>query len=436
MQRLNSHGASLTQRRSWQQACKHITIIILSARLGHTRLLCYHPVMDTQSGLLSLDDDALLYVFSFLYGKEAHGIALTSKRLHDLANPRLSAIVECPHPFAFLPLCKYILQGAQPRAQYIEILDLRIDGIDEIYNAEEVPYGRLLTDLLVAAQNVRQLTLSCRSGWLERSRIGATLVTMRNLVDLHIRNVDDESLALVSMLSGSLRRLALWFSATAPQSTTTEDALLRALTRHTRLESLELQYFRPPEPIARASSTDRPQFTSLHSLSIALCSVGAVWFIDLFPHLSLLAVRLSNHAHAPLSTDVLAAPRWPPLKELYIDDVFAPIARHLVSRVEKIVIMNVMRPFELDLQPWDSLDAMLRAASPVRFSLSACVGPGVIATLVPILAALPRLRTLELCMQLAMWEGSSYSDSEERRLVSPVLSVGGCICRLTQITID
>ncbi|KAL1940705.1 hypothetical protein VTO73DRAFT_7746 [Trametes versicolor] len=380
--------------------------------------------MDAQHGLLSLNDDVLLYAFSFLYGTEACGIALTSKRLHALANRRLAASAICSHPFTFLPLCKHLLQGPQPRARYLEVLDLRIDGIDTVYDAEEVPYGRLLADPLAAAQNIRELILSCRPETLDpRSRIGCTLVTMRNLVDLRIRNVDDDALALLPMLSGSLRRLALWYSSTVPQSTSSQNALLGALTKHPRLESLELRYFSPQRPFVGVSSADHPQFTSLRCLSITEGSVAATSLIDLFPHLALIAVHVSHHPNAPLPMGMVAAWRWPPLKVLYMDESFAILAQHRISQVEKIVIMNEMRPSDVLLLR-DPLDAMLRAASPVQVSRFVSVEPGAMHALARNLAALPRLHTLELCLQRKDWEQRYIPDPEEQWLIDSVAPLG------------
>lgn len=113
------------------------------------------------TSFLSLNDDALLAIFSFLYGKEALAVALTSRRLHDLAIPRVAASAKCCLSQDFPRFCDYMLQGPRTHARYLEVLDVRWGVVPGATNpCAGIPHEHLLADLLATAQNrLSQLTL-------------------------------------------------------------------------------------------------------------------------------------------------------------------------------------------------------------------------------------------------------------------------------------
>lgn len=371
--------------------------------------------MSTKTELLSLNDDALLCIFSLLYGKEALGIALTSKRLHDLAIPRVAAVAKCASPNDFPPLCVYMLQSPQPRARHLEILDIRLVSFHGPQEAK-MPYDHRIINLLEAARNLRQLALSCRPRGLDvGSRIWDALVTMRNLTDLHLGYVDGHALALLPMLSGSLRHLKLWYSIRPAQSTSTDDALLCALATHTRLQRLELMGFAPSEPFAHADT----QYTSLRHLVLTKGNALSLQLPDHFPQLTTLAVSVRG----PTFTDphVATASRWPPLKTLLIQSTLDRDIQNRIGRVDKLVLQQSMQPGELDapLASQGALTGMaiLRAASPVYLSLSVYLSLALMDVLAHVLADLPRLRMLDL--QRVASSQNTMEPPLHEKLVSP-----------------
>lgn len=369
--------------------------------------------MSTQPGLLSLNDDALLSIFSFLYGEDALAVALTSRRLHDLAISRVSTIAVARSRRALSRLCDYMLHGPQPRARCMEDLDVWCINLDDISDTG-IPHDRLIADLLTAAQNLRRLALfRLPQSPGQRSRIMEAMFSMRNLVDLHLGDVDEHTLALLPMLSGPLKHLDLWYKRTC-QSAATDAALLHALTKHARLRSLALHNFMPSEPSLYAlHATCR--FPSLRHLSIVTNTAEALRFVSLFPQLSLLALVL-DEASVPLApSDFDTMPRWPLLKDLYAHTELACM-QHFVNRVENVVLLRTMMPGEVvALQV--PLAAMLRAASPVWLSLSMWAEESTLNMLGLILATLPRLRTLNLRLQRI--RDIADAASEEQWLVGP-----------------
>lgn len=240
------------------------------------------------------------------------------------------------------------------------------------------------------------------------------MISMRNLVDLHLGDVDDHTLTLLSMLIGPLKHLKLWYEYTR-QSAATDTALLQALMRHARLYSLELRNFMPSELSLYASPHATTRFLSLRHLSVTTDTAKALWFVSLFPQLSLLALLLNETSIRPAPSDFCAIPRWPPLKELYVHTELAPI-QHCVNRVEKLVLLRTMMLGEI-VALQIPLAAMLRAASPVRLSLSIWAEFAALNMLGLILATLPRLRTLNLRLQRIREVADAAS--EEQWLVSP-----------------
>ncbi|OJT02947.1 Glutamyl-tRNA(Gln) amidotransferase subunit A, mitochondrial [Trametes pubescens] len=268
--------------------------------------------------LLRLDDDALLSIFSFLYGQEALGVALTSKRLHALAISRVAAHASCL-PSTLIRLHDYLLRGPQPRVQHLEILFISV--CDDCHGAEHVVDPlRLLTELLAAAKNLRLLTVVELSGVLKlHSPVGDALVTLPNL-GYAPRTVDDP-----------------------------DDSRI-----------------------------------------------------------------------------------WPPLQELHLEDVTHRITsciQRRINQVDTLKIPSRLAPCHSD-ELHGPLPAVLRAASPIRLSLALIAESETINALAPTLAALPRLRVLELCMALSRWH---IEDDAEAWLVDTLALLRGL--RLTSLCI-
>lgn len=358
--------------------------------------------------LLSLNDDALLAIFSYLYGRDALAVALTSKRLHDLAIPRVAAIALC-HYANLQWLCDYMLQGPRPRVRYLEVLDVRLPFLWFTFRGETSgAVEQLVAHLFEAAQNtLRQLTLELPAlphleSFKARARIGAAMVSMRNLVDLHLRNINYDALALFQMLSGSLIRLRIWYDKEALQTTLTEIALLRALAKQTRLERLEIRRFRP-SALFNVHSVTSPQNTrlaSLRHLVIAEGNAEATLLADLFPQLVALAVLDMQTLSPPPTMSPHTTHHWPPLKQLHLPISLAVHAQHRVGRVESIELLQPMQ-YENLRALQGPLDTTLRTASPVRLSLTVYADSesATMGLLASVLEALPRLCTLSLRMQ-------------------------------------
>ncbi|EIW59892.1 uncharacterized protein TRAVEDRAFT_64694 [Trametes versicolor FP-101664 SS1] len=359
--------------------------------------------MSTQAGLLWLDDDALLAIFSFLYGKDALSVALTSKRLHDLAIPRFAAVACCVYFQSFLPLYDYMLKGKQPRVQYLEDLTLlevtrSTSSFTAARDAKDIATDVLIGDLITSAKNLRRLALSQLRWLLEDSRVGNAIATMPKLVVVSLHDVDGRTLELLSIMNGSLVELRLDYTWTAPQSAATDITLFDVLARHTRLQILQLRCFMPSADFRLTSFSVKAQFPSLRRLHIAETTNAAFDFPHFFPHLSILSFTL-DHCTRPMPNldDSLL---WPPLQELYLERItLACCVQCRVGQVDKVGILWYLAPRDTrDLQEY--LPAILRTASPITLALSVTYVSRVIGLLAPTLVALPRLRRLELSISL------------------------------------
>lgn len=376
--------------------------------------------MPIQTGLLRLDDDALLSIVSFLYGQEALGVALTSKRLHALAISRVAAHAKCLSSSALIRLHDYLrIRGPQPRVQHLEILYIYVGH--ELDAEQAVDPLRILAELLAAAKNLRLLTVAELPEVLDlHSSIGDALVTLPNLVNLRLCDgVDGRTLELLSLMRGSLKRLLLSYEWKA-QSATTDAALFNVLVKHTRLQRLCLYNFLPSGPLNHASIFSNARFSSLRRLYMVAVNVEALDLVCFCPYLThlVLVLGLAEEEYAPRTAfEPDDSRRWPSLQELYLQVVTIGVTsciQRRISQVDKIRIPSRLAPCHSD-ELRGPLPAVLRTASPVQLSLTVVAETETINALAPTLAALPRLRALELRVMLSRWH---IEDDAEAWLVS------------------
>ncbi|KAJ2990247.1 hypothetical protein NUW54_g8527 [Trametes sanguinea] len=212
--------------------------------------------------LVSLPDDVLLLIFSYLRGRDALNVAITSKRLYPLALPRIAAMIMCWTPIALRRLHRYMLSGPQLRAKYLRSLSIDVFAVckdeqtdylepdtDERY-AVDVSQVQLLGDLLLRAPNLTELSLEGFHWCLcQDPRIGPALQSMGQLANLRLSTLGDSALYVLRECKANIHRLTLSYYLEGDYSLGGEPktltALFSAISPFRNLRILKLWNFTP-----------------------------------------------------------------------------------------------------------------------------------------------------------------------------------------------
>ncbi|CDO71786.1 hypothetical protein BN946_scf184939.g10 [Trametes cinnabarina] len=117
-----------------------------------------------------LNDDVLRHILSYLHGRDALHAALCSKRMRDLALPRVPVLAHVRSPDDLRRTCAYMLAGTQPRAHFLEdlLIDLQVFDYPKHEDAQaplpasdywDFSQAPLIGDLLAHAPRLRALEL-------------------------------------------------------------------------------------------------------------------------------------------------------------------------------------------------------------------------------------------------------------------------------------
>ncbi|KAI0364469.1 hypothetical protein BV20DRAFT_1039388 [Pilatotrama ljubarskyi] len=371
--------------------------------------------------LLDLPDDVLLLVLSHLHGKDALNVALTSKRLADLALPRVAAVVECWKPSMLRRLHAYMLSRASAssdtplRAAYLHKLTIEVHTFseydsessetsehtdaDDQYYAADFSQACLVGDLLVHAQNLQELSLERFQPCLRKDpRIGEALGTMSRLTNLRLSTLGDGALHVLRACPSDIRRLTLSYyledDYPLPDEIKTVPALLDALAPFRNLRVLKLWNFTPL--ISYSDDFAPPQFPSITYLRLSESSPPALDMVGLCPNVSTL-IYSRDIQDVPGASAPRPGPPWPPLKRLMLgehEDAADVLGR--LARVERLHISGELRLPTHDGEELARFLELLRVASPVELYLSVLVRSTPMTCWEQIVQATPRLRVLEL----------------------------------------
>ena len=140
--------------------------------------------------LLSLNDDILVYIFSFLFGRDILHIALTSKRTHDLAIFRVASTAICRSPDHVTRMHEYMMGPTVGktgrRARYLHMLNIPYVAFNlwytqlpaaccvrDYYDAAHEAFAvdtsmtRLVGEVMIQAVNLRSLSIDIFAAFIK-----------------------------------------------------------------------------------------------------------------------------------------------------------------------------------------------------------------------------------------------------------------------------
>ncbi|KAI0649561.1 hypothetical protein C8Q79DRAFT_903751 [Trametes meyenii] len=291
-----------------------------------------------EGSLLRLDDDALLLILSYTYGENALNIALTCKRLHNLATPRVASRAKCSQPKTFLRLCDYMLMPysgtSSVRAKYVQVLIITSSVVEEDEDLDD-DFGRL-ANVLSEARGLRELR--CFVPLENRQcyhQIRDALLSLNCLTTLELTGVSDDTVSALCELV-TIKTLVLHYRAAAnPENTlvqerqaTTLFVLFKTLSNLRQLTKLEVHSFDPPPMPYRPQLNGVPpllsQFESITDISLIGISPNVLPIVQHCPSLATLAISAISHSLHQASPDhtngspSTSHTRWPALRRFSI----------------------------------------------------------------------------------------------------------------------
>ena len=318
--------------------------------------------------LLSLNDDVLIEIFSFLYGRDALHMSLASWRAHDLAISRVSSTAICSSPEDVIRMHKYMLGPAVgksgPRARYLHMLNISYMAFNrrctqhpgashiENHSAREassltLSTAKLVDEILIHATNLRSLSIDMLSICVKVDRrVRNALASMTRLTSLRMWLVADTILQrTIQSLPKSLSCVIFHCKHTSP-GTITLRPFLSALSILPNLRSITLYNFESPSPVSPATL---PLLPSVRHLRLEQCWESAMVVADRCPGLETLKVSLSRCPQKPIQS----ARRWPSLLQLTVAGQLAGqiVHRGGVSSVRALELGDVFPVSSIPLLP-------------------------------------------------------------------------------------
>ncbi|KAI0357531.1 hypothetical protein OH77DRAFT_108485 [Trametes cingulata] len=407
--------------------------------------------------LLSLRDDVLLAVLSFLEGQDALNFALACKRLLDLADSR-SVVISSHTRLKQFYVDEW--QATLLRVRYLERLEIKDEAIDcpnstgsdsgsecegehssaasdDIFdNDSELKAFVRIRDLFRFTTNLRSLSMPILEQLDAMFDIDLvkTVAALRNLEELSLAHVTDATLSQLWSMKASLVSLRLVYrhDPDGVGCKVTMHALLEVLAKQEGLHTLELRCFsptdRPSLALAPTLSTSPYQLGSIRHLSMSVCSIRVLRdLVPLLPRLSTLSfstrpsiarrrfeVGLPNQDNIGPAVPAEDTTAWPPLKRLHlahIDEDTPNITQHL-GELDRLQVSEA-----IPLEEWDPtsdgapyspgaykiglLLDLLRKTQPIRLHLSFSIDDwdSVAMVILQMLEVLPSLSMLELCLR-------------------------------------
>ncbi|RPD72360.1 hypothetical protein L226DRAFT_511835 [Lentinus tigrinus ALCF2SS1-7] len=375
--------------------------------------------------LLSLNDDVLLSIVANLHGQDALNVSLTAKRAYALAGHRIPSHIRCSSPLQLRRLHAYLLStlpNGAPRIAFLEqfVIDastFETPDRDPTYYASDFSQAHLIGDILLQAQNLRELSVErCQPYFAHDPRIGEAVRSLDNLVNVRLSTIADSTLTIFDpSRSHHIARLTLFYSdleeyVPVENGSMSLPPLVSLLSSCPHLRTVILSNFTPKTGLSRDETLSLPSFPSIQDLRLCGSSGPSLDLVELCPNLSTLVVSLARASDVEPDVDVelivSKGSKWPPLRRLIIsqyEDVLSFYER--LNTVNQLQISDLLH-FNLNpdsaLPAVDSLPhflAFLHNTSPVGLfmCMRGCMETDVQRALwndIP--RVVPRLRSLEL----------------------------------------
>ncbi|KAI0771319.1 hypothetical protein BD413DRAFT_613398 [Trametes elegans] len=344
--------------------------------------------------LLSLNDDVLIEVFSYLYGSDSINMGLTCKQAYAFAVPRYMAHSDT-----------VVGPGSVVRGQYLRylvvsptaLLPSRVESFPVVFNhfqAIQVEQGWQMFDtrivpylctLLEQARNLRYLHLGPFTRLLAAdTRVGAALQQMCQLTDLHL---DEAAIQYAQVLS---------WNANGEHTSPTFVTLLEAISAFPALNALALVAFQPLVPLLFADISPLPSFASITCLQLSHCTPCTLALVPLFPRLQVLGCTISGLGAVPEHWHALGTGgSWRPLRQLVLFSKLEVVCvLDAVAQVHDLTITTELRLGGFTIR--EETIAILQRTNPVCLDMAVSFGPVRATIWEDIAPVAPRLRFLEL----------------------------------------
>ncbi|KAI0761011.1 hypothetical protein BD413DRAFT_252948 [Trametes elegans] len=375
--------------------------------------------------LLSLNEDGLCSIVSYVHGTDALNLSLTCRRVHDLAIHRVAAVILCDGDRELRLLHRYMFFGSRPRAHYLESLILHCECVYSLDHAVEDlrpmnegwddamdwSQNLLLYDLLTNAPKLRHLQLPVfQQAMQNHPQLGDAVCAIPHLTSASFDIVDDSTVRFLETIRGDLRSLMLGYScegSTGRYETTdvalSLDPLLGLLEKHRHLRALHLLDFIPTQTFTEPSHILH-SFPALRTLVLITCDPIVLDLVPLFPNVSVIEFNMFDYPFTEEGLDALqpsvGAP-WPPLRVLDLGGLGeVRQVQEVVSSVHLLEVRNFVPVAKPHRRKLDYFMSFIRKTSPVGMRIALHLLAAPMQFWPEVLQAAPDLRFLELKLAL------------------------------------
>ncbi|RPD53121.1 hypothetical protein L227DRAFT_420666 [Lentinus tigrinus ALCF2SS1-6] len=327
---------------------------------------------------LSLNYDVLLAIFAHLHGADALNVALSSKRVYELAGPRIASHIVCTSPKELRRLHAYLLsnfRGTQ-RAKFLEkfiIQEYTFQRGNSRRHFSQVP---LIGDILLQASNIRELYFEKFHPCMERDpRIVSAIRSLTRIVKLDLFVIADATLSIFdsSWPLDKLTHLNLSYydegDFPLDNQAKSLQPLISILPSFRRLRTLKVCFLDSTSRLPRAASLpSTPLLPSIGILHLREVSTSTLDLVDLCPNLSTLTISLSSQ---DVERMIVEGPKWPSLGRLMVGELDE--VRWFSERLRTVDQLQIggrirLNPYTTEdgaMPPKQRLLELLRDTSPV-----------------------------------------------------------------------
>ncbi|GBE89991.1 hypothetical protein SCP_1800130 [Sparassis crispa] len=231
--------------------------------------------------LLSLNDDALFLIASLLDPLDALRLSETSQHLYLIALPQaLSAVTLMTHR-QLSAFCKYMLKSSSTRMHLLRELAIVLPDGDF---SDVAP---LLADVLEQALGLRSIIMHHTNSFIKAApRIGDALVALEGLTDLRLLGARELVVEMLPRLRS--RPSSFQFEGSGRPRIVLHLSQLSALQNAVLIGLVNVA-------INDDSLTEQPaQWEALQHLSLEYVKIPATFFLNFFPNLENVALRLDE----------------------------------------------------------------------------------------------------------------------------------------------
>ncbi|OBZ76422.1 hypothetical protein A0H81_03124 [Grifola frondosa] len=367
---------------------------------------CYHP-LGTMSNLVSLNDNVLFMIVSYLSHRDALSLSLTTREIYPLVIMQVPATVTCRSPLEMTEAHSYMILSHIPNhARRLTHLDVSLTHT--FHDPGEI--APLLADLLENAVNLKHITVGPFASLLSHEpRVGVALNALTKLENIYFHgDPSDDSLTILTHSRSKPRLLSI-----AVGQDEGYRRFFSSLTSFSqslvKLKLTDLIRLPAGSPDRLANDVDLPvlplvQLPQVQYLSLAQCRYIIPWvaLAHALPNVhSLLLDRVAKYNTLPRQL-------WPKLRRLVLPGYAASMDIEELCPVHWLIMGY---PFEHgSSEPESDHMDIVHTASPTMLSVNASK---VQACLKLIHEAGPRLKFLHVdvgYIHSVRWPGDEVSD--------------------------